>query len=169
LDCFLNEAANADTEEMQKTIFQLLTIAKPVDRTNFDARLTEFATTSTQLLPETRKALILSVIGKLSNRAMVQSLLDFARKTKDVNSAVAALQILSPFSGDEQLADLLAVVQYHPNIALKQAAEGVLVETLKRSKQRSAFAKQLTQALDGTTDLKTRKTLIKLQSASTGG
>ena len=169
LNRFLNEAANADTEELQKTIFRLLTIAKPIDATNFDSCLTEFASTSTQLLPEARKTLILSVIGKRSNRAMVPSLLDFARKTKDVNSAVAALQVLSPFSGDEQLPDLLAVVQFHPNPALKKAAEETLVETLKRSKQRTAFAKQLAQAIDGTTDIKTRKTLIKLQSASTDG
>jgi hypothetical protein len=154
---------------MQKTIFRLLTIAKPADATNFDSYLTEFASTSTQLLPEARKTLILSVIGKRSNRAMVPSLLDFARKTKDVNSAVSALQVLSPFSGDEQLPDLLAVVQFHPNPALKKAAEEALVETLKRSQQRTAFAKQLAQAIDGTTDLKIRKTLIKLQSASTDG
>ncbi|MCX8496414.1 MAG: serine/threonine-protein kinase [Akkermansiaceae bacterium] len=169
LNRFLNEAANADTEEMQQTIFHLLTIAKPADATNFDSCLTEFASTSTQLLPETRKALILSVIGKRSNCAMVPSLLDFARKTRDINSAIAALQVLSPFSGDEQLPDLLAVVQFHPNPTLKKAAEEALVETLKRSKQRDAFAKQLAQAIDGTTDLKIRKTLIKLQSASTGG
>ena len=168
-DRFLDDAANAETEEKQNMIFRLLTIAKAADASSFDASVTEFATTSTQLLPEARRALILSVVEKRSNKLMVPSLLEFARETKDVDSAVAALNVLGPLSTDEQLADLLAVVQYHPIDEIKMAAAEALTGVIKRSNQRGAVSTKIEQALGRATDLKIRKTLARLQSACTEG
>jgi serine/threonine protein kinase len=168
LQHFLDVAANADTEEKQKQVFQLLALAKPSDGSDFDGPITLFATTSTQLLPEVRAAMILEVLQKRMKPAIVPVLVDFSRSTKDMNSAIAALRAVRSSAGDDQFEAFFSIVQYHPNADLRQAAEESLVEIVRKSSKRSDYAKQINTALGSATDSKIRETLQRLKSASGG-
>ena len=100
--------------------------------------------------------------------AMVPAMLEFARSTKDNDSAVAALQAIHSSLGDEQFDPLFSTLQGHPNAEVRNAAEAGITEILKKSSRRSELATQITTALQGITDTKIREPLLRLKTA-TGG
>ncbi len=168
LDHFFEVAGNADTEEQQKEVFAVLVLAKPSDGSNFDSALTSFAITGSRLLPESRAMMIRDVLAKRMTSAMVPAMLEFARSTKDNDSAVAALQAIHSSLGDEQFDPLFSTLQGHPNAEVRNAAEAGITEILKKSSRRSELATQITTALQGITDTKIREPLLRLKTA-TGG
>lgn len=162
---FLEAAANADTEEKQKNIFKALALAKASDGSDIDASLTAFATTSTQILPEVREAMILEVLALRANNSMAPALLEFARTSPDVRSAVAAMQVLRTAAGDSEFDSLLTVVQFSPKAELRTAAEDAATAILKKSNKRDELAKLVAKSLGATTDKRTREPLLRLQAA----
>lgn len=162
---FLDLAANADSEEKQQNIFKALALAKASDGSDIDASLTEFATTSTQMLPEVREAMIREVLAKRANTSMAPALLEFARTSPDGRSALAVMQILRTAAGDAQFESLLTVIQFSPNAELRTAAEDVATAILKKSGNRGDLAKLVAKALAATSDEKTREPLLRLQAA----
>jgi hypothetical protein len=166
LQYFLDLAANADTEEKQKQVFQLLALAKSTDETDFNATISQFTTTSTQLLPEVRAAMIHEVLEKRISPAMAPILVDFSRSTKDIGSAIAALRAVRTVVNDNQFDPFFSVVQGHPDAELRQAAEECLTEILRKSSRRSEFAKQINGALKSITDSKIRESLQRLKTAA---
>ncbi len=163
---FLDAAANADSEEKQQNIFKALALAKASDGSDIDASITEFATTSTQMLPEVREAMIREVMAKRANSSMAPALLEFARTSPDVRSAVAAMQILRTAAGDDQFESLLTVVQFSPKAELRTAAEDAATAILRKSSNRGDLAKLIAKSLGATTDKKTREPLLRLQAAA---
>lgn len=168
LDHFLGVAANPDTEEKQKEVFRLLAVAKPSDDSNFDATITTFTTTSNQLLPEVRAAMIHEVLEKRMNTASVTALVDFARSTKDIASATAALKAVRKSAGDAQFDPFFSIVQGHPNAELRKAAEEGIMEILGKSSKRGEYAKLIASALKSTNDIKIREGLQRLKTAAGG-
>jgi serine/threonine protein kinase len=162
---FLEAAANADTEEKQKKIFKVLALAKASDGSDIDTTLTEFVTTSTQILPEVRETMILEVLAKRGTSSMAPVLLEFARTTPNARSALAAMQILRTTAGDAQFESLLTVVQFSPNAELRTAAEDTAAAVLKKSNKRGDLAKLITKSLEATSDKKAREPLLRLQIA----
>jgi serine/threonine protein kinase len=161
---FLEAVANADTEEKQKNIFKALALAKASDGSDIDASLTAFATTSTQILPEVREAMILEVLAKRANSSMAPALLEFARTSPDVRSAVAAMQVLRTAAGDAQFESLLTVVQFSPKAELRTAAEEAATAILKKSGKRGDLDKLIAKALEATSEKSTREPLLRLQA-----
>jgi len=166
LTYFLDVSANADTDEKQKNAFTVLALAKPNDGTNLDAKIAEFATTSTQLLPEVREAMILAVLAKRMSSSAVGPLLEFARSTKDPGSAIAALQAIRTTAGDEQFDALLSIVQFHPSDDFRKAAEEALAGILRKSSKRSEFSKTISQAIESTKSPKIRESLGRLKKTA---
>ena len=168
LNHFLELAANADTAEKQSAVFAVLAVAKPSDGSSFDSPLTEFTTTSTQLLPEARALMIRDVLGKRMAGPMVVPLVEFARSTKDNTSAVAALQAIRSSVGDDQFEPLFSMLQGHPNADIRKAAEDAIREILKKTTRRAEFAKQIDTALGGITDSRIRELLLNLKTSAGG-
>jgi hypothetical protein len=96
---------------------------------------------------------------------MAPVLLEFARTTPDVRSALAAMQILPTIAGDAQFESLLTVVQFSPNAELRTAAEDTAAAVLKKSNKRGDLAKLITKSLEATSDKKAREPLLRLQIA----
>ena len=167
-DHFLDAVATADTDEKREILFKALYLANANDGTDFDTKVTEFATKGTQMLPEVRAALIRSVLAKRASTTMVPSLTEFARTTNDVRSAVAAIEAIHTTAGDSQFEPILSVMQFHPNADLRKAAEESAAAILKRTRNRSSLLKNLATALGSAKDLKIRESLQRLQTA-TGG
>lgn len=167
-DHFLDAVATADTDEKRETLFKALYLATANDGTDFDTKLTEFATKGTQLLPEVRAALIRSVLSKRASPKMVPALTEFARITKDIRSAVAAIEAMHATAGDPQFEAFLSVLQFHPNADLRKAAEESSAAILKRTRNRSTLLKNLATALGSAKDAKIRESLMRLQTAAGG-
>jgi serine/threonine protein kinase len=168
LNHFLEVAGNANTEDQQKEVFALLALAKPFDGSNFDSAFTDFATTSSQLLPETRAMMIRDVLAKRMTSTMVPTLLEFARSTKDNDSAIAALHAIRSSVKDDQFDPLFSTLQGHPNAEVRKAAEDGIAEIIKKSSRRSELAKQIATALNSITDSKIREPLLRLKTAAGG-
>jgi serine/threonine protein kinase len=166
LNYFLELAANADTDEKLKNTLAVLALAKPNDGSNMDTTLAQFTTTSTQLLPEVREAMIRDVLAKRSSTAAVGPLIEFARSTKDSASAIAALKAIRSTAGDDQFEPLLSIVQFHPNAEFRQAAEETATEVLKKSSKRAEFAKAISKAMESVSNPKTREPLQRLLSTA---
>jgi serine/threonine protein kinase len=160
----LAAAADANTDELQKNIFKLLLVAKANDGANLEASLTEFATKSTQLLPEAREAMIHLVLEPRVNNSMIPALVEFVRSTPDIPSAVAALQAIRSKVGDNQFEPLFLIVQFHPREELRLAAESSLMEILKKSSKRGEFLQLIQQARLSIPDNKVRKSLVRLEA-----
>jgi hypothetical protein len=165
---FLNLAANSDTEEKQKQVFQLLAVAKPSDGSDFDGPIATFAATSTQLLPEVRAAMFQEVLEKRMNPDIAPILVEFARNTKDMTSAAASLRAVRASVGENQFEPIFSVVQFHPNADVRKAAEETILEIIRRSSKRGDLASQINKALGSTTDGKARESLQRLKSAAGG-
>lgn len=166
LSYFLDVAANADTDEKQKNSLTVLALAKPNDQSNFDASIAEFATTSTQLLPEVREAMIRDVLAKRASPSIVAPLIEFARSTKDTGSGIAALQAIRASAGDEQFDALLSIVQFHPNDEFRKAAEAAAAEVLKKSSKRADFLKTISKAIESATSPKNKEPLERLKKSA---
>ncbi len=161
----LDDTANADSDIKQQNLFKALSIAKASDGADIDAAITEFVTKSTQLLPEVREAMIRLVITPRINYSMVPALVDFARSTPDVRSALAAFQATRPVAGDDQLEAYLSVAQFSPNPDLKKAAEESAVDVIKRSGNKSKLLGSVATALGATSDKKIKESLLRIQAA----
>ncbi len=160
----LEMASNTD-EAKQKNIFKLLTRAKANDQANFDLMLAEFASNSTQLLPEVREALIREALEPRSNRAMVSTLLTFARTTPDTASAVAALNAIRTTAEDDQFEPFLLMLQFSPKNEIRTAVEECLTGLLKRSSKRASFSKLIDQALERNKNSSAMIPLTRLKAA----
>jgi serine/threonine protein kinase len=165
---FLNEAANADTDEKQKATFQVLTKAKPNDTTDFDAATADFITKTVEILPEVREAMIREILAKRVNAAMVPALTEFARETKHVPTSIAILNAISPVAGDNQFEAFLSVAQYSKNAEFRKAAEDCAVAVIKKSTNRPKLLGLVNAAIEGSNDPKIRESLRLIQAAGGG-
>jgi serine/threonine protein kinase len=165
---FLDLAANSDTEEKQKQVFRLLAVAKPSDGSDFDGPIATFATTTTQLLPEVRAAMFEEVLAKRMNPAIAPVLVEFARNTKDMPSAAAALRAVRTAAGDSQFEPIFSVLQFHPNADVRLAAEESISEILRKSSKRGDLTKQIDKAMSSISDGKIRESLKRLKTAAGG-
>jgi len=162
---FLQDSSNADTDEKQENIFKLLLLAKPSDTADFDATVVNFATTE-PLLPETRAMLIKQVVAKRIKPANVQPMLDFARQTKDIPSAVAALEAIGPVALEQQFEALLSIIQFIPDAQIQKAAADAASSIVKRSGRKGGLQDQVSKALQNTSDAKVRELLQRVQKGS---
>jgi hypothetical protein len=162
---FLQDAADADTDEQRKAVFQALDKARPNDAADFDAATADFVTETGQMLPEVREALIREILNRRVNRAMVSGLLDYARKTPHIPTAIALFQATRPWAGDDQFESLLSVAQFSKNPDLRQAAEESAVAVIKRSSTRSKLLASVDVALTDA-DPKSREMLLRVKAAS---
>ena len=165
---FLQNATNADTDEKQKNIMQALAKAKPNDGADLNATTAEFLTKTVEILPEDREALIREVLQDRVNPEMVPGLMEFARATKDIPSAVATFKAITPLAGDDQFEAFLSVLQFHPNPLFRQAAEDGAVAVIQRSSARSKWLAAVNTALNSSGDAKIKESLGRVKSAGGG-
>ncbi len=166
LEKFLTAAADAETDEKQQNIFKLLAVAKASDASDFDKSIVNFAATYAQILPETRAAFIREVVAKRIKPADAQQMLDFARQTKDIPSAVAALEAITPVALEQQFEALLSIIQFIPDAQIQKAAAGAASGVVKRSGRKGPLQDQVSKALQSTTDPKIKELLQRVQKGS---
>lgn len=164
----LQDAANENIDEKQKAFFQALQKATPNDGSDFDAATSNFLITTDAILPETRVALIRDVLAKRVNRSTVPALVDFARRLRDLDSAVAIYDVVRPLAGDTEFEAFLSLTQFGENPAVKKAAEENAIAIIKRSNNRQSLVSQVSAALQATTDTPTKEALERIKTAGGG-
>lgn len=164
---YLQDASNRLSDEQQKAVMLVLDKARPNDGANFDAATAEFITKTGEMLPEVREALVREVLTRRANRALVPDLLDYARETPHVPTALALFEAIRPWAGDDQFESFLSVVQFSKNPDLRQAAEESAIAVIKRSNARAKLLAMVDKALKDA-DKKTREMLVRVKAAGGG-
>jgi serine/threonine protein kinase len=160
----IDYANDADTESKRINAMRALAAADPTDSSDFDATVTQFVTKTGQILPEVRAAFILNVLAKRMNLAMVDPLIEFARSTNDIGSAVAAMEAIRPVVGNGQFDTLLGVVQFHPNADLRKATADTATSIVKRSSNPGELINVLDKALADRPDATTKALLEQIKA-----
>ncbi len=161
-------ANDADTQTKRDNAMSALVAAKASDSSDLDATLTEFVTKTDQIMPEVRAEFIRDVLAKRGSPTMVDPLIEFARSTKDNSSAVAAMEAIRQVAGDSQFETLLGVVQFSPNIDLRQATAETAAAIVKRSSNRSSLISAVDKALADRPDATTLKLLGQINGNGSG-
>ena len=161
---FLGDATNADTDENLKSVLLALNKARPNDGSDFDKATSDFLITTTEILPETRETMIRQVLVKRVSASTVPGLIEFARSTKDVKSAVAILELIPNLVSDGQFDAFLTVTRFHSDLNLRNAAAECARAILKRSSIRTKLLEQVSAALKEPGNAQTRDLLLRIQS-----
>ena len=163
---FLQDAAGADTDDKLKSVLLALSKARPNDGSNFDKATSDFLTTTAEILPETRETFIRQVLAKRTNASTVTSLIDFARSTKDMKSAIAIMDIIPNFVGDDHFEQLFSVARFHTDLNFRKAAAECARMILKRSSSSTKFLDQINAALKAPGNAQTRDLLLRIQNTA---
>ena len=163
----LKDAADADTDDKLKSVLLALNKARPDDGSDFDKATSDFLITTTEILPETRETMIRQVLVKRMSASTVPGLVEFARSTKDVKSAVAIFELIPNLINDGQFDAFLTVTRFHSDLNLRKAAAECARAILKRSSIRTKLLEQVNAALKEPGNAQTRDLLLRIQS--TGG
>ncbi|MES2439370.1 MAG: protein kinase [Verrucomicrobiota bacterium] len=166
---FLKDAADADTDAKRQAFFQAIHKAKPNDGSDFDTAASDFIAKTVQILPEVREQMIRQVLAKRVTAAMVPALTEFARSTNDAKSATAILEITRSLADDGQFDAYLSIARYHKNADFRKAAEESAIAVLKKSKGRGKLLGNVAGAVVEETDPKIRESMLRIQSAGSGG
>ncbi len=161
-------ANDADTDAKRVNAMRALAAAKATDSSDFDATLTEFVTKTGQMLPEVRTEFIRNVLAQRNGPTMIDPLIEFARSTNDINSAVAAMEAIRPIVGNGQFETLLGVVQFHPNAELRKAAAATAATIFKKSGNRGELINAIDKALADGPDATTLKLLGQINGEGDG-
>ena len=133
----LTDRANADTDAKQRSTSLAIEKATPDDSSDLSVISADFITETVEILPEIREVMIREILTKRMAPQKVPDLMEFARSTKDVRSAIAIFEVIAPHAGDDQFEGFLSVSQYHPNADMRKAAEEGAIAVIKRSNSRS--------------------------------
>ncbi len=165
---FLQESANADTDEKLKSVLLALAKAKPNDGGNFDKATADFLIKTVEILPEIRETIIRQVLAKRVNDSTVSPLVEFARSTNDTKSAVAIFEVITKNAGDDQFDAFLTVTQFHSNLNFKKAAAECAVAAMKRSGNRAKLLESVNNAMKNPNNASVKDFLQRIQSAGSG-
>ncbi len=165
---FLQDAADANTDEKLKANILALNKARPNDNSDFDKATSDFLINTGEILPETRETLIREVLATRTNATTVPALIEFARSTKDLKSAIAILTVIPNFVGDAQFDVFLSIVRFHTDLDLKKAAAECAKAIFTRSSSRSRLTEQIGAVLKDPTNAQTKELLTHIQSSQLG-
>ena len=147
LEILLRNATSTASNTDRYVIYKALFLAKATDGTDVDARIAEFATTQV-MIPDVRVVLIRDVLRKRNNPAIIGTLLDYARSTKEKNAAVAAIEATRFMATDEHFPIFLEIIQTTQDDLIRKAAEENAAQIIKDSPNKNALGDQLASAHD---------------------
>jgi len=142
-------------------IYTALYLAKSTDGTDVDARITEVATTQ-EIVPNIRIVLIRDVLRKRNNPAIIGTLMKFARSTKDVQAAEAAIQATRFMADDSHFAEMLDIIKTSKEPRIVTAAEENAAKIIEKSKSKAALGTAIAAAYDSAPNDLVRHTMLRL-------
>lgn len=161
LQILLDAAANTGANEQRQTIYKALFLAKAIDGTDVDGKIAEFAT-GREMLPDVREVLIRDVLRMRKNPSVVPALMNYARSTSDVRSAVSAIQAVRFMAGEEQFEPFLDVLQTTTQEEVRKATEDTMAEIIKKSVSKDKLAAKIAPAYDASLNENVRHSILRL-------
>ncbi len=168
LNILLRAVANVSANDDRVRIYTALFLSKANDGTDIDARITEFATETKEMLPEVRKRLIRDVLRKRKNPAVVPALMSYAAKTDDPDAAVAALEGIRFMADEKQFDGLLKILVSASNNNIRTATEGTLAVVIRKSPSPVDLTSRLAETFGDASEDSTRHALLRLLGNSGG-
>lgn len=161
LEILLRTATDVGANTKRDVIYTALYLAKSTDGTDVDARITEVATTQ-EIVPNIRIVLIRDVLRKRNNPAIIGTLMKFARSTKDVQAAEAAIQATRFMADDSHFAEMLDVIKTSNEPRIITAAEENAAKIIEKSKSKAALGTAIAAAYDSAPNDLVRHTILRL-------
>ena len=161
LDILLRTATYVGANTQREATYMALYLAKSTDGTDVDARITEVATTQ-EIVPNIRIVLIRDVLRKRNNPAIIGTLMKFARSTKDVQAAEAAIQATRFMADDSHFAEMLDVIKTSKEPRILTAAEENAAKIIEKSKSKEALGTAIAAAYDSAPNDLVRHTMLRL-------
>lgn len=161
LEILLRTATDVGSNTQRDAIYTALYLAKSTDGTDVDARITEVATTQ-EIVPNIRIVLIRDVLRKRNNPAIIGTLMKFARSTKDVQAAEAAIQATRFMADDSHFAEMLDIIKTSKEPRIVTAAEENAAKIIEKSKSKAALGTAIAAAYDSAPNDLVRHTMLRL-------
>jgi hypothetical protein len=161
LDILLRTATDVGANTKRDAIYMALYLAKSTDGTDVDARIAEVATTQ-EIVPNIRIVLIRDVLRKRNNPAIIGTLMKFARSTKDVQAAEAAIQATRFMADDSHFAEMLDIIKTSKELRIITAAEENAAKIIEKSKFKAALGTAIAAAYDSAPNDLVRHTILRL-------
>jgi len=161
LDILLRTATYVGANTQREATYMALYLAKSTDGTDVDARITEVATTQ-EIVPNIRIVLIRDVLRKRNNPAIIGTLMKFARSTKDVQAAEAAIQATRFMADDSHFAEMLDIIKTSKEPRILTAAEENAAKIIEKSKSKEALGTAIAAAYDSAPNDLVRHTMLRL-------
>jgi serine/threonine protein kinase len=161
LEILLRTATDVGANDKRVAIYMALYLAKSTDGTDVDARIAEVATTQ-EMVPNIRVTLLRDVLRKRNNPAIIGTLMEFARSTKDVPASVAAIEATRFMADDSHFAEILDVIKTSGETLIVTAAEENAAKIIEKSKNKPALGTAVTAAYDSAPNDLVRHTMLRL-------
>ncbi len=144
--------------------YQALAKATASDGTDIDSLIVEYATADL-VHTDVRQKLLSEVIRPRQSPAMVSKLMEFALKTPDQASAVAAYDAIRKVVNDDHADEFLTVITGTEREFLRPSAEKNLAEIINNSKNRLYLAKRISNSYESAKNQQVRQTLMRLMGS----
>lgn len=161
LEILLRTATDVGANDKRVAIYTALYLAKSTDGTDVDARIAEVATTQ-EMVPNIRVVLIRDVLRKRNNPAIIGTLMKFARSTKDVQAAEAAIQATRFMADDTHFAEFLDIIKTSKETVILTAAEENAAKIIEKSKSKPALGTAVSAAYDSAPNDMVRHAMLRL-------
>lgn len=161
LDILLRTAVSVALNKDREAVYMALFLAKSTDGTDVDARIAEFATTR-EMIPDVRVVLIRNVLRKRNNPAIIGTLLNFARTTKEAAAAVGAIEATRFMAKDEHFPEFIRFIQETKDDTLRKAAEENAAKIIEKSAAKAPLGDALTSAYGSAPNEVARHSMLRL-------
>lgn len=161
LDILLRNAVSVASNKNRYVVYKALYLAKATDGTDVDAKIAEFSTTR-DMIPDIRYALIRDVLRKREDPAIVPTLLDYARSTDDAKAAQAAIEAVRFMATDEHFSEFIEIIQSTSDSTIRKAAEGTAEKIIEKSTAKERLGEILAKAHDNAFSDAVRHSMLRL-------
>ncbi len=142
LELLLTNASSPTGQEDRSALYNALALAKAVDATDVDAKITKYATNQ-DMYKEIRVVLFREVIARRKSSSSVYSLVAFAKSSAEPQTALAAIDACRPLATETHFQTFLDLLKESTNDSMRKAAENNLGAIISKSKSSNLFRTSL--------------------------
>ena len=171
LNRILNEATSMEENKQKALILLVLRHAKAEGSYDLSTLILNH-TLKAKCPSNIRKGLLQDVIGYHANPSHLQPLIDYAKQSKEEDSAAAAIDAMRlcaddpKAKADDHVKDLLNLVKNSESAAVRRAAENTLQSIIIASSKRSNYAADLYQSYQTAEDETIKQTMLRILGAT---
>lgn len=165
----LNEATSMQENKQKPLILLVLRHAKAEGDYDISTHILNH-TLKAKCPSNIRKGLLQDVISHHANPSHLKPLIEYAKQSKEDDSAAAAITAMRSSSGDpkadEQIKDLLVLMKNSKSADVRRSAEDTLKSIISNSSKKSTYASDLFEAYQSSDDENIKLTMLRVLGAT---